>query len=187
MLTLVTRPVRLALRASASTRARSAAPVSDVWDILVHPGRWAEFDPFVESVALLPAAEPASEPASESASESFAAEFTADQHVAVGQQLRARVRLIPLRVAMEVDHVVNRSSLATTARLLPGLAEEVEHLVIPLASGGSLLTVRFTLHGPLALPALVPRWLVRALTVRLLARAAEGSLREQAPGVPSVA
>ena len=62
----------------------------------------------------------------------------------------------------------------STAQLLPGLAEEVEHLLIPQASGGTLVTARITLHGPLALPALLPRWVFRTLTVRLLARAAEG-------------
>jgi hypothetical protein len=169
------RPIRRVLRASGGARARSAAPVSDVWDILAHPGRWAAFDPFVESVEL------------QSDSDAPAAVLDESAIASVGQVLHARLRLLPLRVAMEVDHVVNRSSLAVTMRLLPGLAEEFEYFVIPASTGGSFLTVRFTLHGPLAVPALLPRWLVRALTVRLLAYAAEGRLRELSREATSVA
>ncbi len=161
----ISRPIRRVLRASGGARARSAAPVSDVWDMLAHPGRWAEFDPFVEVVEF-------------AAPDSDTGDLDDSAVVAVGQQLQARMRVVPVRVAMEVDHVVNRSSLAVTSRLLPGLAEEFEYLVIPAATGGSLLTVRFTLHGPLAMPALPLRWMVRALTVRLLAHAAEARLRE---------
>ena len=104
-----------------------------------------------------------------------------------GQQLLAQVRLSRRQVPVEVDHVVNRSSLATTAQLFHGLAEEVEHVLIPQASGGTLVTARITLHGPLALPALLPRWVFRAMTVRLLARAAEAGLRQRTVEVTSVA
>ena len=168
----LSRPIKRVLRASGGARARSSAPASDVWDILAHPGRWAEFDPFVDSVELLTAPHAA---------------LDVSALVSVGQQLQARLRLIPQRVAIEVDHVVNRSSLAFTMKLLPGLAEEIEYLVIPAATGGTLLTARFTLHGPLAMPALLPRWVVRALTVRLLAYVAEGRLRELTREVTSVA
>ncbi len=152
------------MRASAAARAQSAASVSDVWSVLAHPQRWAEFEPFVRGVS-----------------------DASGEAVAEGQQLRARLRLLPVAVPVEVDHVVDRSSLAATVKLLPGLEEEVEHVLIPSASGGSVLTVRIRLHGPLAFPALVPRWLMRALTVRLLARSAENPLRARDQQVSSVA
>lgn len=166
-------PLGFLLRASAGARASSAASVSDVWAVLAHPERWVEFDPFLRTVAAQ-AGEDGGEPAG-------AFELMA------GEQLLAEVRLSRRRVPVEVDHVVNRSSLTTTAQLLPGLAEELEHLLIPQASGGTLVTARFTLHGPLALPALLPRWVFRALTVRLLARAAESGLRKRTVEITSVA
>lgn len=139
--------------------------------MLAHPQRWGEFEPFLRSVA--PAVgSVAGDPADD---------------VEAGQHLLARLRLMSIEVPVEIDHVVDRCSVAVTARLFPGLAEEVEHLVIPLASGGSLVTVRLTLHGPLALPALLPRWMMRTLTVRLLARAAEEGLRDRSREVQSVA
>jgi hypothetical protein len=166
-------PLRFLLRASASARASSAAPVSDVWAVLAHPGRWSEFDPFLRAV------EPAKQDRDDGAGDGF--------DVMAGQQLLAQVRLSHRQVPVEVDHVVNRSSLATTATLFHGVAEEVEHVLIPQASGGTLVTARITLHGPLALPALLPRWVFRAMTVRLLARAAEGGLRQRTVEVTSVA
>jgi hypothetical protein len=156
---MLSAPIRLLTRASAGARARSAAPVSEVWAVLAHPTRWPEFEPLVQLVT------------------GPEGELDETVEVEIGQQLRALLRLSPFELPIVVDHVVTRSSMVITAKLLPGLAEEVEHLVIPSASGGSLLSVRITLHGPLALPALLPRWLLRALTVRLLAHAAEGELR----------
>jgi hypothetical protein len=157
------------IRASAAAHARSAASVSDVWSVLADPQRWTEFEPFVKSVTLDPGAR-----------------GDADS-VAEGQRLRAQLRLLPAAVPVEVEHIVNRSSLAATVKLFPGLAEEVEHLLIPSATGGSVLMVRIRLHGPLALPALVPRWLARSLSVRLLARTAENPLRARSRQVSSVA
>jgi hypothetical protein len=166
---LPTRPLGILLRASAAARASSAAPVSDVWAVLAHPGRWVEFDPSVRGV----------EPVSD--------ELTADVEVFAGEQLCAQLRLVRREIPVEVDHVVNRSSLVTTSQLFHGLAEEVEHLLIPRASGGTLVTARITLHGPFAVPALLPRWLYRSLAVRLLARTAENGLRARSQEIPSVA
>jgi Polyketide cyclase / dehydrase and lipid transport len=170
MTVMLTTPIRLALRASAGAHASSAAPVSEVWAVLAHPQRWAEFEPFLRSVT----------PAEGSPA-------SAAEDVEAGQHLYARVGPMSVEVPVAVDHVVDRCSVAVTAQLLPGLAEEVEHLVIPSASGGSVVTVRLTLHGPLALPALLPRWLMRTLTVRMLARAAEQGLRDRSSDVQSVA
>jgi hypothetical protein len=164
MLTVLT---RLATHASAGASACSAAAVSDVWALLADPARWPEYEPAFRSVTAVPSGEPAP--------------------VAVGQRLRAQVRLMPHQVPIEIDHVVPRSSIAMTAQLFPGLAEEVEHLVLPSATGGTQVTARIRLHGPLALPALLPRWAARAVTVRLLARAAEGRLRKSSREIPSVA
>jgi hypothetical protein len=166
---MLSAPLRLVTRASAGARARSAASVGDVWAVLADPARWTEFEPFLASVsaAELDSLEP--------------------EEITAGQQLVAQLRMLPASFGVVVDHVVTRSSLAVTAHLFPGLFEEIEHLVIPTAAGGSLLTVRITLHGPFALPALIPRWWLRLLTVRLLARAAEGELRQGNRAVSSVA
>ncbi len=163
-------PLGFLLRSSAAASASSAASVSDVWAVLSHPDRWAEFDPIVRAVESVDELEDV---------EGF--------ELMAGQQLLAQVRLSRRQVPFEVDHVVNRSSLATTARLFKGLSEEVEHLLIPQASGGTLVTARITLHGPLAVPALLPRWVFRSLAVRLLARAAEAALRNRTVEITSVA
>ena len=168
------RPLGMLLRASAATRASSAAPVPAVWAVLAHPDRWVEFDPFLRAV------EPSSDPRE---GEDAAGAW----EVVAGEQVLAQVRLFRTQLPIDVDHVVNRSSLATTSQLFRGLAEEVEHLLIPQASGGTLVTARITLHGPLALPALLPRWLFRSLAVRLLARTAETELRRRAQEISSVA
>jgi hypothetical protein len=165
-------PLGFLLRASAGARASSAAPVSEVWAVLADPERWVEFDPFVNGVGQAGVND-------EDATESF--------ELIAGQQLLAQVRLTRRQAPVEIDHVVNRSSLATTAQLFHGLAEEVEHLLIPQASGGTLVTARITLHGPLALPALLPRWAFRTVAVRLLARAAESGLRKRTVEITSVA
>jgi hypothetical protein len=170
---MLSAPLRLLTRASAGARARSAAPVSEVWAVLANPARWTEFEPFVSSVT--PAATDPLFPE------------PGDDEITAGQGLVAQLRMLPVSFAVVVDHVVTRSSMVVTAYLLPGLSEEIEHLVIPSANGGSLLTVRITLHGPLALPSLLPRWWLRVLTVRLLARAAENELRVGDRAVSSVA
>jgi hypothetical protein len=176
-------PIRLLTRASAAAGARSAAPVSEVWAVLAHPGRWPEFEPFLSSVTTVDI-----HPDVENAEiGTGTGTDLAEAEVEVGQHFLAQLRMSVFELPIVVDHVVTRSSLVITARLLPGLAEEVEHLVIPSASGGSQLTVRITLQGPLALPALIPRWLLRAVTVRLLARAAESELRVRDRQVSSVA
>ncbi len=172
---MLTRPIRLVMRASAGARARSVASVADVWEVLGRPDRWGEFEPMLRSVTPWPA-----DPDGPAAGRDGGG-------VSAGQRLRALVRCWPMPMAVDVDHVVNRSSLAVTTRLLPGLTEEVEHLVIPSASGGSVLTVRLTLHGPLAVPSLLPRWFARAVTLRLLARAAEEGLRRKQEPASSVA
>jgi hypothetical protein len=189
---MLSAPIRLLTRASAAAGARSAAPVSEVWAVLAHPGRWPEFDPFLASVTPVPAltaveAHTGNAGTSANTVGDGGLHADSDDEVEVGQQFRALVRMSVLELPIVVDHVVPRSSLVITARLLPGLAEEVEHLVIPSASGGSQVTVRITLQGPLALPALIPRWLLRTLTVRLLARAAESELRSGDRRVSSVA
>jgi hypothetical protein len=186
---MLSAPIRLLTRASAAAGARSAAPVSEVWAVLAHPGRWPEFDPFLVSVTTVTAIEAHPGKAGTGANTvgDGGLNSDSDDEVEVGQQFRALVRMSVFELPIVVDHVVPRSSLVITARLLPGLAEEVEHLVIPSASGGSQVTVRITLQGPLALPALIPRWLLRTLTVRLLARAAEGELRSGDRRVSSVA
>ncbi len=169
------RPLGVLMRASAAARASSAAPVPSVWAVLAHPDRWVEFDPFLRAV------EP-SEPGS-GAGDTDGGSW----EVVAGGQVLGQVRLLPRQLRVDIDHVVNRSSLATTAHLFHGLDEEVEHLLIPLASGGTLVTARITLHGPLALPSLLPRWIFRSLAVRLLARTAENELRSRPAEIPSVA
>ena len=119
------------LRASAGARASSAAPVSEVWARAGAPERWVEFDPFLRAV----------EP---SRTRGRGRTPRAPGRWSPASRCWPQVRLFRTQVPVEVDHVVNRSSLATTAHLFHGLDEEVEHLLIPQASGGTLVTARIT-------------------------------------------
>jgi hypothetical protein len=164
------RSTPLGIRASATARARSVASVPEVWALLADPHRWTDFHPCLGEVTVCPDGD-----------------VPAEAGLSAGQRLRVGLRLLPVSLPVEVTHVVERSSLALSVRLLPGLVEELEHLVMPSVAGGTVLTVRMTLHGPLALPAVAPRWVVRALTTRLLARAADAQLGASFGAISSVA
>ena len=145
----------LGLRASATARVTSSAPVPDVWAVLADPARWAEFHLCVDRVNDV-------EPAADAPGGGLEP----------GRRYQARLRLLPLGVPVQVEHVVDRSAITVSSRLVPGLVEQLEFLLMPSVSGGSVVTVRLTLHGPLAFAALAPRYLARSLSARLLARVA---------------
>ncbi len=157
----------LGLRASATARVTSDAPVPAVWAVLADPARWAEFHLCIDSVSdLIGEAGPGDDL-------SGVASGAADGlRLEPGRRYRARLRLLPFGVPVEIEHVVDRSAVTVTSRLVPGLTEQLEFLLMPSVSGGSVVTVRLTLHGPLAIAALAPRFLARSLSARLLARAA---------------
>jgi carbon monoxide dehydrogenase subunit G len=160
------RSTPLGLRASATAGARCGAPVAAVWALLADPARWSDFQPCVESVTPAPDQPDAEAP------------------LAAGRRYLVKLRFLPVDVPVEIDHVVDRSALSLSAHVLPGLVEELEFLLMPGVEGGSVVTVRLTLHGPFAVAAIGPRWLARSVSARLLARAAA---RESAAAGASMA
>jgi hypothetical protein len=165
------RSTPLGLRASATAGARCSAPVGAVWALLADPTRWSQFHPCIDRVT--PDVAPGEPDPLERGG-----------GLEAGQRYRVKLRALPVELPVEIDHVVDRSALSVSVHLLPGLVEELEFLLMPGVTGGSMVTVRLTLHGPLALAAVGPRWLARSFSARLLARAAS---RELAAATDAVA
>lgn len=131
------------------------APPADVWAVLSQPRRWPEFEL------------------------SLARVHGAAGAAVQGQRLVAISRGLGLRLPVDVGPVVSRKSLLVRVRLLPGLAHDVEYVLVPAARGGTDITVIVTTSGPLARAALVPLWSNAALGVRLLARRAVEERRQR--------
>ena len=84
-----------------------------------------------------------------------------------------------LRLPVDVGHVIARKALLVRLRLMPGLTEDVEYVLVPAARGGTDITVIVTASGPLARAAVLPLWSNAALGVRLLARRAVDERRHR--------
>ena len=98
---------------------------------------------------------------------------------AQGQRLVAISRGFGLRLPVDVGHVIPRKALLVRVRLMPGLTEDVEYVLVPAARGGTDVTVIVTTSGPLARVALLPLWSNAAFGVRLLGRRAIDERRER--------
>lgn len=127
----------------------------DVWAVLRAPRRWPEFDVALARV-----------------------DGAADQ-ATEGQRLLAVGRGLPVRIPIDVRRVVPRKALRLTVHALPGLREEVEHVLVPAARGGTDVVAVTQADGPLAPLAFLPLWLLRGVTLRLLARRAEEEQRRR--------
>jgi hypothetical protein len=130
-------------------RAVSDAPVEAVWDLLRDPARWPEFELFLSTVegGRVP--------------------------LEVGQSFTVVGRApAVLRVPVDVRVVHPLQRLGITIHTLPGVIEDVDHLLVPLPSGRTDIEVRVSIRGPLA-PAAYPLLRVSsALVTRKLAAVA---------------
>ncbi len=99
--------------------------------------------------------------------------------VAEGQRLLGVSRGGMMRVPIDVRRVL--------VHTVPGLRQQVEHVLVPTARGGTEITVVVRAEGPLALAALLPLWATSGVTTRLLARAAEREHRRRLRTVSAVA
>ncbi len=146
-----------------SHRLTCGAPPADVWTVLRDPRRWPEFDLAFERVT------------------------GAAGDVAEGQRLLGVSRGGMMRVPIDVRRVVPRKALRILVHTVPGLRQQVEHVLVPTARGGTEITVVVRAEGPLALAALLPLWATSGVTTRLLARAAEREHRRRLRTVSAVA
>jgi hypothetical protein len=131
------------------------APPPDVWAVLSQPRRWPEFELSLTRVD------------------------GAAGSAAQGQRLVAISRGFGLRLPVDVGHVIPRKALLVRVRLMPGLTEDVEYVLVPAARGGTDVTVIVTTAGPLSRVAVLPLWSNAAFGVRLLARRAIDQRRER--------
>ena len=136
-----------------SHRVCVAAPPSAVWALLGHPLRWPGFDPFVAAV-----------------------QGVAGQ-ARTGQHLLVIGRPLSLRIPVDVDYADPECRLEITVRTLPGLAQEIEHVIVPRTNGGSEIVVRVRTTGPLARVGVLPGQAAAVLRLRRLARRAEAEYR----------
>jgi hypothetical protein len=123
--------------------------------VLSHPERWPEFEL------------------------SLARVHGAPESAAQGQRLVAITRGLGLRLPVDVGHVIPRKALLARVRLLPGLTEDIEYVLVPAARGGTDITVIVTAAGPLARAMLLPLWSNAAFGVRMLARRAVDERRQR--------
>jgi uncharacterized membrane protein len=135
-------------------RVVAEAPCEVVWDLLRDPERWPEFEVFLSAVE--------GAPTPVEAGRSF--------HV-VG---RAPVRV---RVPVDVRVVRPGQQLGIRIHTLPGVVEDVDHLLVPLPGGRTDIEVRVTVRGPLAPAAFLPLRISSAVVARQLAAAAARSAR----------
>ncbi len=147
-------PQRLLPRA-VSHRVSCDAPPADVWAVLCEPSRWPEFELFLDRVT------------------------GAGGRVAEGQRLLGVSRGGMLRVPIDVRRVVPRKALRIMVHTVPGLREQVEHVLVPTARGGTEITIVVRTEGPLAMVALLPLWVSSSVTARMLARTAEREHRRR--------
>ena len=138
-----------------SHRVHTPAPPPDVWAVLSHPRRWPDFELALTRVHGVAGA------------------------AAEGQRLVAVTRGLGLRLPVDVIQVVTRKALLVRIRVLPGLTEDVEYVLVPAARGGTDITVIVRTTGPLSRAVLLPVWTSSALGVRMLARRAMEARRQR--------
>lgn len=126
-------------------RVHTPASPAEVWAVLGDPARWPEFDLSLRRVRG------ASGPA------------------ASGQHLLGLSRVSSLRIPVDVVEAVPERRLVLLVHTAPGLREQVSYDLTPAVRGGCDISASVVVDGFLARPAVLPLWLARAFTARLLA------------------
>jgi len=130
-------------------RVRTSASPSQVWQVLGRPSRWPEFELVLKRVR------------------------GGDGPVAPGQTLMGVSRFASLAVPIDVLEAVPGSRLVLRVHAAPGVVERLTFEVVPLARGGSDISVSVVVEGLFARAAVLPLWLGSALTTRVLGVRAE--------------
>lgn len=125
-------------------RVRTSASPSQVWEVLGQPRRWPEFELALRWVrgSVGP--------------------------VAPGQTLMGVSRFPLLAVPIDVLEAVPGSLLVLRVHVAPGVVERLAFQVVPLARGGSDISVSVVVEGLFAPAAVLPLWLGSAITTRVL-------------------
>lgn len=130
-------------------RVRTSATPSQVWEVLGQPSRWPEFELVLRRVR------------------------GSDGPVVAGQALMGVSRFASLVVPIDVLDAVPGSRLVLRVHAAPGVVERRTFEVVPLARGGSDISVSVVVEGLFARAAVLPLWLGSAVTTRVLGVRAE--------------
>ena len=134
-------------------RVSSTATPAQVWELLGHPSRWPEFDPFLRRV-----------------------HGTRDQ-VRTGQTLLGVARFTGVRIPIDVVDAVAEQRLELRVNLAPGVSERVVYDLAPTLRGGCSVRVSVVVEGLFARAAVAQLWLANAFDARLLVAQAERAAR----------
>lgn len=130
-------------------RVHTTASPSQVWQVLGDPQRWPQFNLAWRAVRGTVG------------------------RAATGQRLVGVARAASLGIPIDVAEATAPHRLVLLVHTVPGLREQVTHEVVPVARGGSQITVSVVVEGPLARPAVGLVYLGAGVTARLLARRAD--------------
>lgn len=125
-------------------RVRTSASPSQVWEVLGQPHRWPEVELVLRRVR------------------------GSDGPVAPGQTLMAVSRFASLAVPIDVLEAVPGSRLVLRVHAAPGVVERLAFEIVPLARGGSDISVSVVVEGLFARAAVLPLWLGSAIMARVL-------------------
>ena len=136
-----------------SHRTHTRATPAEVWELLGTPSRWPQFDVF------------------------FARVRGASGQVAAGQHLLAVGRGAGVRIPVDVLEVVPERRLVIRVHAAPGLREEVRYELTPALRGGCDISASVVVDGLFARPAVLPLWVSRGASVRVLAARTDRTAR----------
>lgn len=130
-------------------RVRTSASPGQVWQVLGDPSRWPEFELLLRRVR------------------------GGEGAVAAGQTLLGVSRVALIAVPIDVLEAVPASRLVLRVHAAPGVVERLAFEVVPLARGGSDISVSVVVEGLFARAAVLPLWLGSGFTTRVLGVRAE--------------
>lgn len=134
-------------------RVSTSATPAQVWDLLGHPARWPEFDPFLRRV------------------------HGAKDDARPGQTLLGVARFTGVRIPIDVVDAVAEQRLEMYVRTAPGVSERVVYDLAPTLRGGTSVRMSVVVEGLFARAAVTPLWLANAFNARLLVAQAERAAR----------
>ena len=136
-----------------AARARTSASPAQVWEVLGHPERWPEFEPWLRRLR------------------------GTNRPAATGQALVGVSRFYGVAVPIDVVQAVAGQRLVLRVHTAPGVTQTVTHELVPMVQGGTDVRVNVVVEGLFARPAAGPLWIASALTLRLLVVRAERLVR----------
>jgi hypothetical protein len=134
-------------------RVSTSASPGQVWELLGHPRRWPEFNPFLRRMRGAPDA------------------------VRSGQTLLGVARFTGVGVPIDVVEAVPEQRLELFLHTAPGVRHFLVHELTPGLRGGCSVRVVVGVEGLFARAAVAPLWLADGFVARVLVAQAERGAR----------